>query len=172
MKILNVGCGGSTYGTHFLDMYPSRPEVVKCNIDTQKLPFPNNTFDEVYSKNLFEHLKNPNFVLREMFRVAKKGGKIKLITDNGNFIFWHIRGKTHSGGYELHGQHGKEDKHYALYTAHHLVNHLSDVGFKNIKFWYENMNVKNFMHEIAFKTVSVFSKKLGHTVIVVEGIKK
>jgi hypothetical protein len=28
-KILNVGCGEETYGTHFVDFYPSRKDVIK-----------------------------------------------------------------------------------------------------------------------------------------------
>ena len=41
----------------------------KCDVDTEKLPFPDNYFDEVYSKNLLEHLRNPGFALKEMIRV-------------------------------------------------------------------------------------------------------
>jgi len=62
-RILNVGCGEDTYGTHFVDLYPTRKEVIKCNVDKEKLPFPNNYFDEIYSKNLLEHLRNPGFFL-------------------------------------------------------------------------------------------------------------
>ncbi len=131
-KILNVGCGNDTYGTDFVDLYPSRKEVLKCDIDNEKLPYPNNSFDEVFSRCLFEHLTKPGFVLKEMYRVLKKGGKLILITDNANYYGFAI-GKTHLGDYEGVGSHGKEDKHYSLFTDWHLRNHTQKVGFKNIK---------------------------------------
>lgn len=86
-RILNVGCGRETYGTHFVDLYPTRPEVKEVNIDNEKPPFPANYFNdnEVYSKNLLEHLTNPGFVLKEIVRVLKKGGKLILITDNASY---------------------------------------------------------------------------------------
>jgi ubiquinone/menaquinone biosynthesis C-methylase UbiE len=73
-KILNVGCGSETYGTHFIDLYPSRKEVIKCDVDKEKIPFPNSYFDEVYCKNIFEHLRNPGHLIEEAHRVLKKGG--------------------------------------------------------------------------------------------------
>ena len=69
-KILNVGCGNHTYGTHFIDLYPQRKEVIKCNVEEEKFPFPDEFFDEVHSENIFEHLKNPNIVLNKMARVS------------------------------------------------------------------------------------------------------
>ncbi|HKZ42047.1 MAG TPA: class I SAM-dependent methyltransferase, partial [Candidatus Hodarchaeales archaeon] len=70
-RILNVGCGNDTYGTDFVDLYPVRDDVIRCDVEKEKLPFRDNTFDEVFSGNIFEHLKNPNLVLREMSRVLK-----------------------------------------------------------------------------------------------------
>jgi ubiquinone/menaquinone biosynthesis C-methylase UbiE len=77
-KILNVGCGKETYGTHFIDFYPSRQNVLKCNVDEEKFPFPDNYFDEVYAKFIFEHLRNPMNFLSESYRVLKK--KVKLLS--------------------------------------------------------------------------------------------
>src|SRR2546426_9579193 len=97
-KILNVGCGEDTYGTHFIDSVPTRKDVVKCNIDQDRFPFNDNFFDEVYSEQNFEHLKNPMNFLKESSRVLKKGGSIVIITDNAGF--WGIFGNVHHGGYE------------------------------------------------------------------------
>jgi SAM-dependent methyltransferase len=126
MKILNVGCGKQTYGTHFVDAYPLRKEVIKCNVDHQKPPFPNDFFDVVYSSSLFEHLSNPLFVLKEMKRVLKQNGRIVLLTDNAhswNFVV----GDAHSGGYEKRAR-GKGDQHYSLFNAWHLKNWFKKVG--------------------------------------------
>jgi len=142
-KILNVGCGNSTYGTDFIDLYPSRLEVKKCNISKEKLPYKSEIFDKVYSAFVFEHLPNPEFALKEMMRILKKGGEIEIHTNNAGWWAYHnskSKVKTHYGGYEKTGRSGggtgsekTEDRHYALYTFHHMKNHLEDVGFKNIK---------------------------------------
>lgn len=142
IRILNVGCGDDTYGTHFVDKYPKRKEVIKCDLDWEKLPFKSNYFDEVVCKNVLEHLTNPGFALKEMYRVLKKGGKLLLITDNANYWRWAI-GKTHLGGYERHSKH-KGDRHYSLFTDWHLINHAKKVGFKKIKVEYVMSKIKSF----------------------------
>ncbi|MGA9779055.1 MAG: methyltransferase domain-containing protein [Limisphaerales bacterium] len=126
-RILNVGCGNQTYGTDFVDMYPSRKEVIKCDIEV-KLPFENDTFDEVYSHCVFEHLKNPFNLLAEMKRVAKKGGKVRLITDNGSYWVFAMNNRAHTGGYEK-GE-CPDDRHYCFFTKTHLVNHFTKAGLE------------------------------------------
>ncbi len=126
-RILNVGCGKDTYGTDFVDMYPSRENVIQHDIE-QGLPYPSNTFDEVYSHCLFEHLKNPFNMLVEMKRVAKKGGRIRLITDNGSYWVFALNKTAHTGGYEK--SHSPEDRHYCFFTKHHLINHFTKAGLE------------------------------------------
>ena len=131
-RILNVGCGEDTYGTDFIDIYPSRKEVIKCNVDEEKFPYKNNMFDEVYSAFIFEHLKNNKLFMEEVVRVLKKGGKLILKTDNAGWWVFHnsqSKLKVHYGGYSFE-KHGDKDKHYALFTIHHLKNHFKDVGLK------------------------------------------
>ncbi|MCP6719178.1 MAG: class I SAM-dependent methyltransferase [Patescibacteria group bacterium] len=133
-RILNIGCGNDTYGTDFVDVYPSRKEVIKCNLDEEKLPYKSDIFGEVYSSFNFEHLKNPGFVLKEMARVLKKDGVLILKTDNAGWWGYHnskSRYKVHYGGYHFE-DHGLEDKHYSLFTFHHLENHFKEAGLKII----------------------------------------
>jgi SAM-dependent methyltransferase len=89
-RILNLGCGSETYGTDFVDTYPSRKEVVKCDLIGENLPYRSGSFDEVYSKNLFEHIPNPIHILSETRRVLKKGGRLFFLTDNAGFLIFHI----------------------------------------------------------------------------------
>jgi len=176
-RILNVGCGNDRYGTNFIDLYPSRHEVIKCNIDEEKLPFPANTFDEVFVKSLIEHLKNVGFFLSDVKRVLKNGGKVIVITDNAHFLGYHIKGTMHTGGYERHGRigggSGSFDRHYALFTPNHLRNYLETSGFKNIEIRYEtfaqNTTVK--FKNVLIMVFSKISKKLGSTLIVAEAKK-
>ncbi len=134
-RILNIGCGNETYGTDFVDLYPpkNRPEVKKVDIQKQKLPYPDNTFDEVYSKCLLEHCINPGEVLKEMVRVLKKGGKIRVITDNANYWTFALKNSLHRGSYE---QEKSEDRHYILFTDWHLKNYMRKLGMKKVKVKY------------------------------------
>ena len=152
-RILNVGCGTDTYGTDFVDMYPGREKVVKCDIE-KGLPFKNGTFDEVYSKCIFEHLKNPFNTLVEMKRVAKKGGKVRVITDNGSYWVFALENRAHTGGYE-NGEH-PDDRHYCFFTRNHLIHHFTKAGLEveEVKF------VEYFSTSWTKKTVCVMIQNI------------
>jgi SAM-dependent methyltransferase len=174
-KILNVGCGGQTYGTHFLDVYPSRNEVKKWDAE-KGIPFKNDFFDEVYSRNLFEHLKNPNFVLKEMFRVTKPNGKVVLITDNASYWVWSIPNKVHTGLYEKYS--GPKDRHYSLFTDTHLKNHMEAAGAKRFTVSYRpdpypSMTwAKYILREIITRTLRLTPVwRMGYGRVVAVGIK-
>jgi len=173
MKILNVGCGGQTYGTHFLDLYPQRPDIIKYDADKDKIPFNDGTFDEVYSENMLEHLRNPNMVLAEMVRVLKQGGKIIIITDNASFWAYHAGAKTHYGGYEKRAG-DTEDRHYALYTSWHLFNHFKSLNIKDIKIEYLTIKHKHstkIVVKIISKLLCIFAPYLANPQIKITGIK-
>ena len=126
-RILNVGCGKDTYGTDFVDMYPSREGVIQCDLE-KGLPFENNTFDEVYSNCLFEHLRNPFNILLEMKRVTKEGGRVRVITDNGSYWVFAMDNRAHTGGYEK-TEH-PDDRHYSFFTKTHLIHHFTKAGLE------------------------------------------
>ena len=81
-----------SYDVQGVDIAPERFEssfarlnvpVAKCNIETEKLPFPDRSFGLVIFNELFEHLRiNPIFTMREIFRVARSGGVLLLSTPN------------------------------------------------------------------------------------------
>ena len=52
------------------------------NADAEKMPFANNYFDLVFTAYTIEHLQNPEKVIDEMIRVAKKGGIIVFVGPN------------------------------------------------------------------------------------------
>jgi len=126
MRILNIGCGQQTYGTDFIDIIKYRPEIKICNVSKNKLPYKDDTFDVVYSRSLFEHLINPNQVLKEMVRVTKRGCKVIVITDNASFIGFAFL-KTHLKNFQ------DPSRHYSLFTKLHVRNHFEIVGLNDIK---------------------------------------
>jgi ubiquinone/menaquinone biosynthesis C-methylase UbiE len=138
MRLLNVGCGEETYGTDFIDRYPSRAEVKKCDINKERLPYPNNSFDIVYSKNVFEHLYNKVFALKEMKRVLKKNGKLILITDNASCFVFSLDNTAHLGQYEKDHRDRPKDTHYSIFTSLHLENYFRLIGIKVENIKYEN----------------------------------
>jgi ubiquinone/menaquinone biosynthesis C-methylase UbiE len=162
-----MGCGLETYGTDFVDKFPQREDVIKCDIDEEKLPFPSNYFDIVYSRHLFEHLTNLGFAMKETYRVLKEDGKLVLLTDNANcwaFAF----GGTHLGKYEkIRAKTDKviEDRHYMLFTDWHLQNHARKAGFKKIAVTYTLDNLTGIKGTVIEAVNMIFKNTLLKRVV-------
>jgi ubiquinone/menaquinone biosynthesis C-methylase UbiE len=176
MRILNIGCGADTYGTDFVDIYPLRPDVKKCNIDKQKLPYPDNVFDEVYSKNIFEHLQNPGFALKDMVRVLKKGGRLITITDNAGFLLFHI--PIRKNNFLEHNANdprfGNDDRHYMLFTKLHLENFYKKAGLKIQELnydWFPSSKFAKIKRFLRFAEKIKFLSRLLFPHIAIVGIK-
>ena len=173
MRILNVGCGDGRFGTHFIDLYPQRSDVIQADIETQGLPFEDEWFDVVYSENLLEHLKDPNNAMREMVRVLKRKGKLDVITDNASFWAWHVPFATvHYGGYEKLSF-GEEDRHYALFTSWHLENHFRSLGLIDIALEYTFLPEKfpSLLVLMLSRLIRLFSSRMSYPLIRISGLK-
>jgi Methyltransferase domain len=55
------------------DLAPSEEGVQQ--IDLQRIPYPDQTFDMVICNHILEHVANAETALREMYRVLKRGGR-------------------------------------------------------------------------------------------------
>jgi len=55
--------------------------LVRCGVG-EALPFPDATFDAVYSSNVLEHTQDPETVVREAVRVLKPGGCLQFVVPN------------------------------------------------------------------------------------------
>ena len=125
-----MGCGTDSRGTHRVDMYKTKTTTHVFDVE-EGIKFPNNFFDVVYECNLFEHLRNPGFHLKEVYRVLKEKGRFILITDNASCTRFYVLG-THEGRYEKKHKIHPKDRHFSIYTKTHIRNHLFAVGFQLI----------------------------------------
>jgi len=110
-----------------------------------------------------------------MYRVLKPKGKIEVHTNNAGWLFYHNSKssfKTHYGGYEKKSVGGENDKHYALYTWHHLHNHLKAVGLKDVSSYsYSKTHFKLSIRIIQWILLRTRLKWMTHPQICVIGVK-
>ena len=91
MKMLEPGCGRAEFLGHFselgldchgLDRSPeTRARLARrgisveiCDVEKERVPYANDTFDVIYNKSFLEHLREPDVFLNEARRVLKPGG--------------------------------------------------------------------------------------------------
>ncbi|MBC8000029.1 MAG: class I SAM-dependent methyltransferase [Leptolyngbya sp.] len=103
----------------------------------ESLPFPDNTFDIVYSLDVLEHVKDVEGCLAEAYRVVKPGGIIKMAVPNYN---------------------GLREQHYNVFWLPHLLKS------KAVAKWYVKTFFGRkdwFIDELNFVTANYFKKLLG-----------
>ena len=107
MVLLDVGCGNAPMGTVNVDVNfgQHRPDLPEVFVSTNApnpvkasaafLPFRDNSFKNVFSQAMLEHVPNPTKCLLEMVRVASK--EVKFIVPHRYFKGGFLRGhpKTH-----------------------------------------------------------------------------
>ena len=92
LRALDAGCGHDApltkkYGANAfvvgLDLESNLPKDVPavCG-DLAHLPFGDGAFDLIFSRSVFEHLPEPDQVLKEFHRVLTPGGWVVLLTPN------------------------------------------------------------------------------------------
>ena len=130
-----MGCKEDTYGTDFIDLYPTRNEIKKVDLNIDNLPYEDNTFDEVICMDLITHLVRVGKIMKEMNRVLKVGGKLKLSADNSNY--WGYSSWSSSNRWGRTNLKGNSNyKSYQNFTDAHLSNYLIFYDFKVINLKY------------------------------------
>ena len=101
-KLLEIGCGRGDFlkafvesgmKCHGVDISDSAKEICpEANIKTidllnDKLPYPDNFFDIVYSKSVVEHFYYPEKIFEEAYRVLKPSGILITLTPEWEYIY-------------------------------------------------------------------------------------
>jgi SAM-dependent methyltransferase len=85
---LNLGCGRDIKKDYInLDSSEMAGVDVVHNIDTYPWPFKDNTFDEVYGRDVIEHVSDLFKAMGEIRRICKHGAVVRLIVP-----YWHSSG--------------------------------------------------------------------------------
>ena len=126
--ILDFGCGSKPYKSFFtkatkyigIDKKNTghNHDMDKRDVDIfwdgNKLPLTENSFNSIFSSDVFEHLFEPEKVLREFYRILKPNGMILLTVP----FFW----EEHEIPFD-----------YARYSSYGITNLLEKNGFKVIQ---------------------------------------
>jgi SAM-dependent methyltransferase len=114
--------------------------VVKCNLEVERLPFPDASFDAAVFNELFEHLRiNPIFTLSEILRVMKPNATLTLSSPNlkslGGIRNYWLKNKAYSCSAEIYAEYRKlEDLghmgHVREYTPTEIIEFLQTIGFE------------------------------------------
>jgi ubiquinone/menaquinone biosynthesis C-methylase UbiE len=88
MKRLNLGCGMDAKKGYVNVDIAKLPRVDIVH-DLNKIPWPfkTNEFDEILCKHVLEHLDKIDRAMKELLRILKPGGKLKILVP-------HFTGKT------------------------------------------------------------------------------
>lgn len=72
---INLGCGFKPFeGFINVDYYNPKFADLLVNLESEKLPWEDNSVDLIYSDNVFEHIQNYLNLIQECYRILKLGG--------------------------------------------------------------------------------------------------
>jgi len=139
MKRLNLGCGEFPLKDFInIDVYEMPNADLICNII--KLPYEDNSIDEIYAGHVFEHLplKEVKQALREWLRVLKDGSRIAIVVPDKDNAPEHL---VYAGSpeREIYANHNS----YWNYQL--LKEELTKAGFEDV----ERMNIDTYPHLVA-----------------------
>jgi len=111
-RVLEIGCGNGADGVMFaqhgaeytgVDLTETAVDATRLHFDVlglhgtfqtedaEKLSFPNESFDFVYSHGVLHHTPHPDIAFQEVYRVLKPGGKAVLMLYHKHSLNYYLR---------------------------------------------------------------------------------
>ncbi len=154
---LDIGCGKKKRkGYVSCDARKLHGVDYVCPAD--KLPFPNESIDEIYSRHVIEHLTLKQFIktLAEWSRVLKKGGMIYIICPN---LLWHLEQILKGSPASFYqNEKGKNARYWGFGSLFGWQAHAHDVH----KFGYYFELLRDILEEAGFDSIeNLTNKKQG-----------
>ena len=98
-------------------------ELIRLDLENEKLPWPDGFFDVVTVFDLLEHLRSSNLLFSETQRVLKRGGLFFATTPNADFILAKSLGKVIPG----------DKTHVNLQGSKYWLDQLEKANFSKIE---------------------------------------
>lgn len=137
-RVLEIGCGTgcdllqfALHGAHAIgvDITPRHLELAQRRVsslatvlqaDGRNLPFPDGSFDYIYSHGVLHHTDEPRRVIQEIFRVLRPGGRfnVHVYALFSYFVLW--RSLRHGSEFKLWLENSRDPVHIDLNTARSL----------------------------------------------------
>jgi SAM-dependent methyltransferase len=104
VRILDIGCGvNKVPGAIGMDANPRTNAEVIHDLDQPPYPFADNEFDEVVGRHVMEHVKEPIAVVKELHRITRAGGLVKIVVPHWTNPDWasDLTHRNHLNSYSL-----------------------------------------------------------------------
>ena len=173
-RVLEVGCG--TRGViYYLDEAKYRIGIEPMNLDGmiedwkkqfvkygigEQIPFENNSFDIVLAINILDHVIDPKKVIRECYRVLKKGGKLILsvhVLSPKATIFRPFLNRFDAP----HPHHFTEKEFLNLFSVFNIICRSEQKGIDDSKFFnlLSNFKIKLILGNLLLSQICLVMKK-------------
>ena len=144
-KVLDIGCANGYLGKKVLDKgnyvvgvdisekavknaEKILNKVLVLDVENEKFPFKEDTFDIIICSEVIEHLFEPNEFLKKIHKLLKKDGQLIITTPN--FLYWGHRLKFLRGNFQYKEEGPFDRGHIHFYTYKNLVEDLKLAKFK------------------------------------------
>ena len=114
----------------------------------EKAEFPDHYFDYVIQKDLLEHVPNPREHLHETARVMTSGGKLWLITPNGEANLRPLLRNNHQGAFPDQQLPVLSQGHLSFFSYSHLKCLFEEAGFQIVRS--RCIGVRRGLHALGF----------------------
>jgi ubiquinone/menaquinone biosynthesis C-methylase UbiE len=94
---VDLGCGNNKKkGFIGIDIAPLKQVDLVCDVEKYGIPFQTNSIDAIVSFHFLEHVENVPFVIKEIYRVLKRGGIAEIVVPHfSNIGAYHWSHKTY-----------------------------------------------------------------------------